>query len=78
MYFNQENLILYPEVLPSDFKYSFPGRFDELTWPVEGATINVFALQSRTTQRSGPLFHSNAGSLSGWGKIGPEFYGTRL
>ena len=75
MYFNQENLIFYPEVLPADFKYSFPGRFDELTWPVEGATINV--LHFKVEQPKGAIlyFHGNAGNLSGWGEIAPDFTG---
>jgi len=73
MYFKQENMIFYPEVLPSDFKYSFPGRFDDLTWPVEGAAIN--ALRFRVEQPKGAVlyFHGNAGSLRGWGEVAQDF-----
>lgn len=74
-YFRQENMIFYPEVLPPDFKYSFPGRFDEITLPVDGASIN--GLYFKTDDPKGVVlyFHGNAGNLSGWGEVAPEFTG---
>src|SRR5512136_519709 len=75
-YFRQENMIFYPEVLPPDFQYSFPARFDEVTLNVDGAVIN--ALHFRTDKPKGVIvyFHGNAGNLSGWGEVALDF--TRL
>jgi pimeloyl-ACP methyl ester carboxylesterase len=72
-YFTQESMIFYPSVLPPDFKYSFPARFDELTMPVDGAAIN--ALHFKTENPKGVIlyFHGNAGNLSGWGDIAVDF-----
>ena len=72
-YFTQEGMIFYPSVLPPDFKYSFPARFDEITLPVDGAMIN--ALHFKTENPKGVIlyFHGNAGNLSGWGDIAVDF-----
>lgn len=75
-YFRQENMIFYPEVLPLEFQYSFPARFDEVTLSVDGAVIN--ALHFKTDNPKGVIiyFHGNAGNLSGWGEVALDF--TRL
>ncbi len=75
-YFRQENMIFYPEVLPPDFQYSFPARFDELTLNADGADIN--ALHFKTDNPKGVIiyFHGNAGNLHGWGEVALDF--TRL
>jgi uncharacterized protein len=75
MYFNQENMIFYPEALPPDFKYRFPARFEEINLPVAGATIN--ALHFRAEQPKGVVvyFHGNAGSLREWGEVATDFTG---
>jgi alpha-beta hydrolase superfamily lysophospholipase len=72
-YFRQENILFYPETLPSDFKYSFSERFDEITLPVDGAAIN--ALHFKTEHPRGVIlyFHGNAGNLSGWGEVSSDF-----
>jgi hypothetical protein len=72
-YFTQESMIFYPAILPPDFKYSFPARFDELTLPVDGAVIN--ALHFKTENPKGVIlyFHGNAGNLSGWGDVAIDF-----
>jgi uncharacterized protein len=75
-YFRQENMIFYPEVLPADFQYSFPARFDEVTLSSDGAAIN--ALHFKTDNPKGVViyFHGNAGNLSSWGEVALDF--TRL
>ncbi|MCG6534428.1 MAG: lysophospholipase [Syntrophales bacterium LBB04] len=75
-YFTQEGMIFYPEVLPRDFKYSFPGSFQEITLPADGFAIN--ALHFKTEKPKGVVlyFHGNAGNLNSWGEIAHEF--TRL
>ena len=75
-YFRQENMIFYPETLPSDFRYKFPARFDEVNLNVDGAVIN--ALHFKTDAPKGAIiyFHGNAGNLRGWGEVALDF--TRL
>lgn len=72
-YVRQEAMIFYPEVLPSDFKYTFPCRFDELILDADGAKIN--ALHFRVDHPKGVIlyFHGNAGSLRDWGDIAMDF-----
>lgn len=72
-YFMQENIIFYPESLPSDFKYNFPARFEELTLNSDGAAINT--LHFKTAHPKGVVlyFHGNAGNLSGWGEVALDF-----
>ncbi len=41
LYVYQERFIFFPEVLPPHFTYSFPVPFEEVTWQVDGATINA-------------------------------------
>lgn len=73
MYFKQENMIFAPETLPPEFKFTFQGRFEELSWPVDGARIN--ALHFRAAKPNGIVlyFHGNAGSLKNWGDVAPDF-----
>ena len=73
LYMWQEKLIFYPEVLPPDFRYPFAEPFDELTWQVEGATIN--ALHFKAGQPKGVIlyFHGNGGSLRNWGEVAGTF-----
>lgn len=73
LYFGQESLIFYPERLPSNYKYPFPGRFDELMLDADGVKIN--ALHFRVEPSKGVIlyFHGNAGSLRDWGDVAGDF-----
>jgi uncharacterized protein len=73
LYIQQERLIFYPEVLASDFMFTFPGRFEEISLPVDGAVIS--ALYFRASHPKGVVlyFHGNAGSLRSWGDIAAIF-----
>ncbi len=73
MYFRQESVIFYPEVLPTGFPFSFPDRFEELTWPVEGAVISALHFKAEKSKGTVLYFHGNAGSLRSWGAIAPDF-----
>ncbi len=73
LYFLQERLIFYPEVLAPDFTFTFPGRFEEIALPSDGAVI--FALYFKTDHPKGVVlyFHGNAGSLRSWGTVAESF-----
>lgn len=73
-YLKQEKLLFYPESLPQNFTFQFPGRFEEhFLNSDDGAQIN--ALLFRCEQAKGVVlyFHGNAGSLRTWGSIAPDF-----
>lgn len=72
-YYQQEFLIFYPEHLPSEYRYSFPGHFEELMWDVDGVKIN--ALHFKVDRPKGVIlyFHGNAGSLRTWGDVAVDF-----
>jgi alpha-beta hydrolase superfamily lysophospholipase len=73
LYFGQESLIFHPERLSASYRYTFPGRFEELMWDVDGVKIN--ALHFRVEHPKGAVlyFHGNAGSLRDWGEVAGEF-----
>jgi uncharacterized protein len=75
LYFQQNELIFRPEVLPADFRFSFPQPFREVNVPVEGATLN--ALYFTVPQSRGVVlfFHGNSGSLRRWGEVADSFTG---
>lgn len=75
LYFFQERLLFYPEVTATDFEYVFPHRYDEVSLPVDGATIH--ALHFRVDNPRGVVLylHGNAGSLRSWGTLASEFLG---
>lgn len=73
LYFQQNELIFRPEVLPANFRFSFPQNFSEVNVPVEGAHLN--ALHFTVAQPRGVVlfFHGNAGSLRRWGEVAESF-----
>lgn len=73
LYVGQESLIFHPEKLPENFTFTFPARFEEVTWEVDGAVLH--ALHFRTENPKGVIlyFHGNAGNLLGWGEIALQF-----
>jgi len=73
MAFAQESLIFFPETLPQDFRYSFPGRFSEVRVPVQGAEINALHFHADSPKGVILYLHGNAGSLRTWGEIAPDF-----
>ena len=75
LYFGQESLIFHPERLPANYRYPFPGRFEELMWDVDGAKINVLHFRVEHPKGAVLYFHGNAGSLRDWGDVAGEFTG---
>ncbi len=73
MAFAQESLIFFPETLPQDFRFSFPGRFSEVRVPVEGAEIDALHFHADNPKGVILYFHGNAGSLRTWGEIATDF-----
>ncbi len=67
-YFNQEKVLFFPEVLPDNFKFSFPGEVRESNIKLgSGGSINYLAFNPGSTKGLVLYFHGNAGSLKDWG-----------
>ncbi len=70
---SQESLIFYPEILPPDYHFSFSATFEELTVPVEAATLNALLFKAQNSQGVVLYLHGNAESLRTWGAVAGEF-----
>ena len=70
LFFFQEKLIFFPEKLSKDFKFSFPGKFEELTIQAGNNTL-LNAVLFKSDRTKGLIFylHGNAGSINSWGDI---------
>src|SRR5215212_520843 len=75
LYFLQERLIFYPEALAPDFTFTFPGRFEEIALPVDGAVISALYCKADHPKGVVLYFHGNAGSLRSWGAVAESFVG---
>jgi alpha-beta hydrolase superfamily lysophospholipase len=73
LYVVQERFIFFPEVLPPQYRFTFPDAFNEVTIPVNGATLH--ALHFTVPQPRGVVMylHGNAGSVRSWGSVASDF-----
>jgi len=70
---SQESLIFYPEILPTDYQYTFSQPFEEATVPVAGAVLNAVLFKAVNAKGVVLYFHGNAGSLRTWGDVAGDF-----
>jgi uncharacterized protein len=73
LYTQQERLIFYPEVLAPDFTFTFPGRFEAIALPSDGAVISALYFKADHPKGVVLYFHGNAGSLRSWGALAATF-----
>jgi uncharacterized protein len=73
LYLLQERLIFYPEVLAPDFTFTFPGRFEQIALPSDGAVISALYFKADHPKGVVLYFHGNAGSLRSWGSVAETF-----
>ncbi|MEM1264230.1 MAG: alpha/beta fold hydrolase [Pseudomonadota bacterium] len=73
LYLAQERLMFAATPLPDDYRFTFDVPFEELSVPVDGASLS--ALHFRQPDPDGLVFflHGNAGSLDTW-TSGIEYY----
>ncbi|OON66979.1 alpha/beta hydrolase [Hymenobacter sp. CRA2] len=78
LYFQQERLLFFPDKLPADYRFRFPGRFEE-RWvrAADGTRLHGLLFQA-DEPRKGLIFylHGNGGALDSWGDVAPIY--TRL
>lgn len=73
LYVVQERLLFYPEVLPPHYKFSFPHPFDEVSLPVDGATLHALHFTTHRPKGVVLYLHGNAGSVRSWGSVASDF-----
>jgi uncharacterized protein len=73
LYSQQNELIFRPEVLPADFRFSFPQTFSEVNLPVDDASLNALHFTVPNSRGVVLFFHGNAGSLRRWGDVAESF-----
>ena len=74
LFFFQEKLIFFPEKLGKDFKFNFPGKFEELSIPTGKSTF-LSAVLFKSDSSKGLIFylHGNAGSINSWGDVAKTY-----
>jgi pimeloyl-ACP methyl ester carboxylesterase len=77
LYLKQESLLFFPQKLPPNYHFPFPGPFEERWIPATDST-RLHGLLFTTPAPKGLVFylHGNAGSLASWGDVAPVY--TRL
>lgn len=74
LYVNQESFIFQPETLSADYKFTFEGKFEELSIPVE-KDVNLNGVLFKADKGKGLIFylHGNGGSIKGWSDIASTY-----
>ena len=77
LYFAQEKLLFFPEVLPASYRFEFPGRHEEV-WLTRKDGTQINALYFTVARSKGAVLylhgnHGNGGSLASWGRVGESF-----
>jgi pimeloyl-ACP methyl ester carboxylesterase len=77
LYFKQEKLLFFPSRLPADYRFRFPGNFEERWFKMADGT-RLHGLLFHATHSKGLVFylHGNGGDVSSWAEAAPVY--TRL
>src|SRR4051812_42382799 len=67
LYFYQEKLLFFPQVLPPEYVFNFRGIVSEIMLPVRGAKVDALLFRASHPKGVVLYFHGNAGNLAGWG-----------
>jgi pimeloyl-ACP methyl ester carboxylesterase len=70
LYFIQEKLIFYPQVLDQNYQFEFAQPFEELTIPTSDKS-RLHGLLFKADSSKGLIFylHGNGGALDSWGEV---------
>lgn len=77
LYVKQESLLFFPSRLAADYRFRFPGRFEE-RWTVAADGTRLHGLLFHAPVPKGHVFylHGNGGDMSSWAEAAPTY--TRL
>lgn len=74
LYFLQEKMLFHPEVLAKDYKFNFPGNYEEVYIPVaKGVSLHGVLFKAQKPKGLVFYLHGNGGSVGGRGS-GTEAY----
>ena len=74
LYFGQEGLLFHPPKTPADKIYTdFPGPFEEVWIPVEGAKLHILHFYAKNPRGVVIFFHGNTQNAEDYGKTANEF-----
>jgi alpha-beta hydrolase superfamily lysophospholipase len=73
LYASQERLIFHGVPLPSEYRFRFDQRFEEISVPVQGATLDALHFMQDDPRGLVFFIHGNAGNLATW-TTGIDFY----
>jgi len=69
LYSQQERMVFFPEVLPPGYRFAFSQPFEEVSLPVDGATLSALHFTVERPRGAILFFHGNGGSLRNWGDL---------
>lgn len=69
LYFKQESLLFFPNRLRSDYRFHFPGNFEE-RWITAADGTRLHGLLFKAPESKGLIFylHGNGGAVDSWGE----------
>jgi len=74
LFFFQERLIFFPEKLHKDYRFSFPGKFEEIKiQTADKKVLNGVLFKSDSSKGLVFYLHGNAGSINSWGEVAPTY-----
>ena len=74
LYFKQESLLFYPQKLPADYQFRFPGEYRE--HPIvaaDGTRLSGLLFSIKAPKGLVFFLHGNGGSLAGWGSVADTY-----
>lgn len=72
----EERLVFQGTSLPPDFRFDFPGKFEERWYqPAPGVRLNALYFRTDSVPRRGVVLylHGNRDNLARWGRYAPDF-----
>ncbi|GAB3835571.1 alpha/beta hydrolase [Hymenobacter jeollabukensis] len=75
LYFQQERLLFFPAKLPADYRFRFPGRWEERwTTAPDGTRLHGLLFHTEAPRRGLVFYlHGNGGALDSWGEVAPLY-----
>jgi pimeloyl-ACP methyl ester carboxylesterase len=68
-YLFQEKIIFFPSALPSNYKFTFKGNFEEHVTKIDNEEVHSLIFHVPNSNGVILYFHGNAGALDSWGEV---------
>ena len=74
LFFNQEQLIFFPNKLSPHFQFAFPGEFEEINIKTsDNKLLNAVLFKADSSRGVIFYLHGNAGALDSWGEVAKTY-----